>query len=73
LRFYKDDLVMVIHPDYPELQGLAKVTKASNEIALVWVYLYVDNSDWFVHIEFLRHATDEEIRAASKRKGNGYE
>ncbi|MBY0596147.1 hypothetical protein [Bacillus bingmayongensis] len=44
MRFYKDDLVMVIHPDYPELQGLGKVTKASDEIALVWVYLYVDGS-----------------------------
>ncbi|MBC6976184.1 hypothetical protein H9I32_28600 [Bacillus sp. Xin] len=65
MRFYKDDLVMVIHPDYPELQGLAKVTKASDEIALVWVYLYVDNSERWVHIEFLRHATDAEIRAAS--------
>ncbi|PEE36086.1 hypothetical protein [Bacillus pseudomycoides] len=66
MRFYKDDLVMVIHPDYPELQGLAKVTKASEEIALAWVYLYVDNSERFVYIEFLRHATEEEIRAASK-------
>ncbi|MED2647781.1 hypothetical protein P4213_29125, partial [Bacillus thuringiensis] len=62
----EDDFVMVNHPDYPELQGLGIVTKASDEIALVWVYLYVDNSERFVHIEFLRHATDEEIRAASK-------
>ncbi|HDR4464488.1 hypothetical protein P4V74_08765 [Bacillus thuringiensis] len=66
MRFYKDDLVMVIHPDYPELHGLGIVTKASEEIKLVWIYLYVDNSERFVHIEFLRHATEDEIRAASK-------
>ncbi|PWN14610.1 hypothetical protein CU072_16445 [Bacillus thuringiensis] len=66
MGFHEDDFVIVNHPDYPELQGLGIVTKASDEIALVWVYLYVDNSERFVHIEFLRHATDEEIRAASK-------
>lgn len=53
---------MVIHPDYPELGGLGIVTKASEEIKMVSVYLYVDNSERFVHIDFLRHVTDEEIR-----------
>ncbi|WP_335352952.1 hypothetical protein [Bacillus sp. H7(2023)] len=64
MRFYKNDLVMVIN--HPKLNGIGKVTEASDEIALVWVYLYAENSEEFIHIEFLKHATDEEIRAASK-------
>ncbi|HDR4727307.1 hypothetical protein ABR776_26495 [Bacillus cereus] len=64
MRFYKNELVMVIN--HPKLHGLGKVTEASDEIALVWVHLYADNNAEFIHIEFLRHATDEEIRAASK-------
>ncbi|MEH6431901.1 hypothetical protein V7759_20940 [Bacillus sp. H7(2023)] len=55
---------MVIN--HPKLNGIGKVTEASDEIALVWVYLYAENSEEFIHIEFLKHATDEEIRAASK-------
>ncbi|MEB9670981.1 hypothetical protein BK764_00200 [Bacillus thuringiensis serovar israelensis] len=64
MRFYKNDLVMVIN--HPKLQGLGKVTEASDEIALVWVYLYADNNEEFIHIDFLKHATEDEIRAASK-------
>ncbi|EEM58676.1 hypothetical protein bthur0007_34790 [Bacillus thuringiensis serovar monterrey BGSC 4AJ1] len=55
---------MVIN--HPKLQGLGKVTEASDEIALVWVYLYADNNEEFIHIDFLKHATEDEIRAASK-------
>ncbi|MEN1934215.1 hypothetical protein AAIE21_01110 [Paenibacillus sp. 102] len=60
MKFHEDDLVMVIHPDYPELHGLAMVIKAPPEIVVVWSYLFVDNSERWFHVEFLRHATDGE-------------
>lgn len=66
MGFHEDDFVMVNHPDYPELKGLAMIVKAPPKISVVWAYLFVDDTQRWVHVEFLRRATDEEIRAASK-------
>ncbi|WP_144561670.1 hypothetical protein [Bacillus mycoides] len=70
MEFIENDHVMVDHPDYPELQGLAKVTHAKPGRKLVWIFLYKDKSERIAHIDYLRLVGRK--RAASKRKGNGY-
>ncbi|MCU5039324.1 hypothetical protein FC702_06525 [Bacillus cereus] len=68
MEFKQNDIVMVDHPDYPELCGPAKVIKVLNKI--VSIEFCDDENKWmaslFASYDFLRHATQEEIRAASK-------
>ncbi|PEM36674.1 hypothetical protein CN634_19045 [Bacillus pseudomycoides] len=64
MEFKEDDYVMVVHPDYPELHGLARVIKPRNQI--IRIELCGDKTRWLASTEFLRHASKEEIRAASK-------
>ena len=51
---------MIIHPDYPELQGLAKIT---NNVAskLICVELCDGRGNFLAHSEFIRLATKNEI------------
>lgn len=62
----ENDYVMVHHPDYLELQGLAKVDGISSQGKIIFIHLYKDNTKRIAHIDFLRHATEDEIRAANK-------
>lgn len=64
MEFKEKDLVMVNHPDYPELRGLAKVTYAKPGRKLVWISLYKDKSKRIAHIDYLRLIGRK--RAASK-------
>ncbi|PEA55191.1 hypothetical protein CON64_07270 [Bacillus pseudomycoides] len=64
MEFKENDYVMVEHPDFPEPRGLALVLKVRTKI--IDIELYEDKTKWLASTEFLRHATDEEIRAASK-------
>lgn len=64
MEFKKNDIVMVNHPDYPELRGSAKVTTAKPGRKLVWVLLYKDKSERIVHIDYLKLVGRK--RAASK-------
>ncbi|MGE6593028.1 hypothetical protein ACQKFU_26410 [Bacillus mycoides] len=66
MKIKENDYVMVDHPDYPELRGLARVNGISSQGKLIFVHLYNDESKRIANIEFLRHATEDEIRAASK-------
>lgn len=64
MEFRKNDIVMVNHPDYPELRGLAQVTTAKPGRKLVWVSLYKDKSERIAHIDYLKLIGSK--RAASK-------
>ncbi|HHX9918364.1 TPA: hypothetical protein ACVTHL_005447 [Bacillus cereus] len=66
MKFKESDFVMVDHPDYPELQGIARIEGLSSQEKIIFLHLYKDKSNRIAHVDFLRHATDEEIRAASK-------
>lgn len=63
VEFKQGDHVMVEHPDFPELNKVATVTKALPKIVDINIQ---GSGNYLAHIEFLRHATEEEIRAASK-------
>jgi hypothetical protein len=64
MEFKKNDIVMVNHPDYTELRGLAKVTNAKPGRKLVWVSLCNDKSERIAHIDYLKLVGRK--RAASK-------
>ncbi|MBO1628621.1 hypothetical protein [Bacillus arachidis] len=64
MEFKEKDLVMVNHPDYPELRGLAKVTYAKPGRKLVWISLYKDKNERIAHIDYLKLVGRK--RAASK-------
>ncbi|MHA4291255.1 hypothetical protein ACX16Y_28795 [Bacillus cereus] len=63
-EFKDNDYVMVKHPDYQELGGLARVIKPRDNV--LRIEFCEDKTMWLASTEFLRHATEEEIRAASK-------
>ncbi|HDR7242582.1 hypothetical protein [Bacillus cereus group sp. BfR-BA-01700] len=66
MKFKESDFVMVDHPDYPELQGIARVDGVSPQGKIIFIHLYKDDTKGIAHIDFLRHASEEEIKAASK-------
>ncbi|PFW52660.1 hypothetical protein COL13_26345 [Bacillus cereus] len=66
MKLKENDYVVVDHPDYPELQGVARVEGLSSQEKIIFLHLYKDDSNRIAHVDFLRHATEEEIRAASK-------
>lgn len=58
--YKKNDYIMVIHPNYPELNGLAKI--ADNVVTkIVNIEFCDDKSQFLAHLEFIRPATQEEI------------
>ena len=52
---------MVIHPEYPELEGLAKVTYAKSE-KIVTIKFEDDEGSFFAHVDYIRLATNDEIK-----------
>ena len=54
------DYIKIIHPDYPELKGLAKVTNCRTTTVVV-IEFCDDGSSFFANVDYLRLATKEEI------------
>lgn len=57
--YKKDDYVMLIHP---EQQGLAKIVRDPVVPTIVNIQFCHNNSKHIAHTEFIRHATEEEIK-----------
>ncbi|MGF9958471.1 hypothetical protein [Bacillus mycoides] len=64
MELKEDKFVMIVHPDYPELCGLARIIKPRGQI--IRIEFCDDKTKWLASSEFLRHAIPEEKRAASK-------
>lgn len=57
--YKKDDYVVIKHPDYPELEGLAKVTNDSRK-NIVNIEFCDGKGGFLAHVDYIRHATEEE-------------
>lgn len=59
--YKKEDYVMIIHPDYPEQHGMARVISNPHIPTLLTLELSVDKTRCMAHTDFVRHATRQEI------------
>lgn len=59
--YQKDDVVMIVHPDYPEDNGLARVTSNPSVPTILTLERYSDKSRCLAHSDYVRHATRDEI------------
>lgn len=65
-KYKKDDYIVVTHPEYPELNGLAQVTYDSIE-SMVRLKFCDDGSEFIGNLQFIRIAEPHEIEAFIKK------
>lgn len=63
--YKKDDYVMIIHPDYPDEHGIARVVSNPYIPTILTLEKSADKSRCLAHTDFVRRATKEEINELS--------
>ncbi|MDR4904765.1 hypothetical protein RGW67_28415 [Bacillus mycoides] len=64
MELKEEKFVIIVHPDYPELCGIARIINPRDQI--IRIEFCDDKTKWLAASEFLRHAIPEEKEQLAK-------